>query len=79
MKIVNLNPDIAIGASSWMVELDGNRLLMDAGTHPKREGRASLPLYGAVSNADVDAIAVEPIWNFDVRCLRVLCKRRADV
>jgi Cft2 family RNA processing exonuclease len=58
MKIVNLNPDTAIGASAWLVELDGNRLLMDAGTHPKREGRASLPLYGAVSNEEVDAIAI---------------------
>src|SRR5216117_3506488 len=58
MKIVNLNPDRDIGASSWLVELDGNRLLMDAGTHPKREGRASLPLYGTVSNEEVDAIAI---------------------
>src|SRR5881394_865826 len=58
MKIVNLNPDTAIGASSWLVELDGNRLLMDAGTHPKREGRASLPLYSTVSNEEVDAIAI---------------------
>lgn len=58
MKIVNLNPDIAIGASSWMVELDGNRLLMDAGTHPKCEGRASLPLYGTLANTEMDAIAI---------------------
>src|SRR3954468_13793757 len=58
MKIVNLNPDTAIGASAWLVELDGNRLLMDAGTHPKREGRASLPLYSTVSNEEVDAMAI---------------------
>src|SRR5213079_949580 len=58
MRIVNLNSDTGIGASAWLVELDGNRLLMDAGTHPKREGRASLPLYGTVSNEEVDAIAI---------------------
>ena len=45
MRITNLNPDTDIGASAWLVELDGHRLLMDAGTHPKREGRDSLPLY----------------------------------
>src|SRR5882762_2446576 len=58
MKIVNLNPDTDIGASAWLVDLDGNRLLMDAGTHPKREGRASLPLYGLVAQEEVDAIAI---------------------
>ena len=58
MRIVNLNPDTGIGASAWLVDVDGNRLLMDAGTHPKREGRASLPLYSLVSNEEVDAIAI---------------------
>ena len=58
MRIVNLNPDTAIGASAWLVEVDGCRLLMDAGTHPKREGRAALPLYGQVAREEVDAIAI---------------------
>ena len=58
MKIINLNSDQDIGASSWLVELDGNRLLMDAGTDPKREGRESLPLYAAAGTDEVDAIAI---------------------
>ena len=58
MRITNLNPDTAIGASSWFVEIDGRGLLMDAGTHPKIEGRASLPLYGKIQDKDVDAIAI---------------------
>jgi len=58
MRITNLNPDTNIGASSWFVELDGYRLLLDAGTHPRFEGKASLPLYDLVSGQDVDAIAV---------------------
>ena len=58
MRIVNLNPDTEIGASGWFVEIEGHRLLMDAGTHPKIEGRASLPLYGLIANEDVDAIAI---------------------
>ncbi len=45
MRITNLNPDADIGASAWMTTLDGHSLLMDAGTHPKRSGMASLPLY----------------------------------
>jgi Cft2 family RNA processing exonuclease len=58
MKITNLNPDSDIGATAWFVDIEGNRLLLDAGTHPKREGRASLPLYDVVKDQDLDAIAI---------------------
>jgi len=58
MRITNLNPDTDIGASGWLVEIDGHGLLMDAGVHPKREGRNSLPLYGTVRDKEVDAIAI---------------------
>ena len=46
MNITNLNPDADIGASAWLVELDDHRILLDAGMHPKREGRDGLPLFG---------------------------------
>src|SRR5580765_7160655 len=58
MRIINLNPAPDIGASAWFVEIDGHRLLMDAGTHPKREGRASLPLYKVVAGEEIDALAI---------------------
>jgi Cft2 family RNA processing exonuclease len=58
MRIVNLNPDTAIGASGWFVDIEGHRLLMDAGIHPKREGRSALPLFDVIKNEDVDAIAI---------------------
>jgi Cft2 family RNA processing exonuclease len=58
MRIINLNPDTAIGASAWFVDLEGHRLLMDAGTHPKREGRSSLPLYELIRHEELDAIAL---------------------
>ncbi|HEX7861053.1 MAG TPA: MBL fold metallo-hydrolase [Verrucomicrobiae bacterium] len=58
MRIINLNPDKDIGASSWFVDIEGNKLLMDAGIHPKREGREGLPLFDVVKNEEVDAIAL---------------------
>lgn len=58
MHISNLNPDDAIGASAWLIELEGHRLLLDAGIHPKVEGRAGLPLYRHVAEQEVDAIAI---------------------
>ena len=45
MRLCDLNPGPGIGASAWHVEMDGHGLLMDAGTHPKREGSVALPLY----------------------------------
>ncbi|MGV3772956.1 MAG: MBL fold metallo-hydrolase [Verrucomicrobiales bacterium] len=58
MRIVNLNPDTDIGASAWYLNLEGHGLLMDAGTHPKKEGREGLPLYDLIKDQEMDAIAI---------------------
>ena len=58
MRIINLNPDTDIGASSWFVDMENHRILLDAGMHPKREGRAGLPLFKAIANEDLDALAI---------------------
>ncbi|HVR36959.1 MAG TPA: MBL fold metallo-hydrolase [Methylomirabilota bacterium] len=58
MRIWNLNPGNEIGASAWLLELEKHRLLLDAGVHPKREGRAGLPLFDTVKELEVDAIAL---------------------
>ncbi len=51
MNIFNLNPASDIGASAWLVELDGHRILLDAGMHPKLEGREAMPLFQQVGRA----------------------------
>jgi Cft2 family RNA processing exonuclease len=71
MRITNLNPDRDIGASAWMLELEGHRLLMDAGVHPKLDGRASLPLFNAVEKLEVDAIALSHCHHDHVGALPV--------
>ncbi len=58
MRITNLNPADTIGASAWLVETGGHRILLDAGTAPGVEGRAGLPLYSQVADQEVDAIAI---------------------
>lgn len=58
MRIANLNPDTQIGATSWFVDIGGHRILLDAGTHPKRDGRESLPLYDKIAGEDIEAIAL---------------------
>jgi Cft2 family RNA processing exonuclease len=58
MHVQNLNPAPDIGASAWFVDIEDHRILLDAGTHPKQEGRASLPLYPLIANQELDAIAI---------------------
>ena len=71
MNITNLNPDADIGASAWLVEIDDHRILLDAGMHPKREGRDGLPLFGKAGNNDVDAIAISHCHHDHVGALPV--------
>jgi Cft2 family RNA processing exonuclease len=74
VKITNLNPDTDIGASAWLVEVDDHRILLDAGMHPKREGRAGLPLFGKAGHADLDAIAISHCHHDHVGGLPVACR-----
>lgn len=55
---MNLNPDTDIGASAWLVEMDAHRILLDAGMHPKLEGREAAPRFNKAGTHDVDAIAI---------------------
>ncbi|HEY4952909.1 MAG TPA: MBL fold metallo-hydrolase [Verrucomicrobiae bacterium] len=71
MNITNLNPDTDIGASAWLVEIDDHRILLDAGMHPKREGREGLPLYNAAKSNELDAIAISHCHHDHVGALPV--------
>ena len=87
MRIINLNPDSDIGASGWFADLEGNRILMDAGIHPKRDGREALPMLDLIKNEDVDAIAnaihkvlgsIEELRGLDHKAIRNQKLGRAD-
>jgi Cft2 family RNA processing exonuclease len=71
MNITNLNPDTDIGASAWLVGIDDHRILLDAGMHPKREGRNGLPMFNAAKNNDLDAIVISHCHHDHVGALPV--------
>jgi Cft2 family RNA processing exonuclease len=58
MRIINLNPANGIGASSWFVDIENHRILLDAGTDPKKDGRESMPMYDVIRDQEVEAIAL---------------------
>jgi len=71
VNVQNLNPDKDIGASAWLVEMDDHRILLDAGMHPKLEGRDALPRFGKAGTHDVDAIAISHCHHDHVGALPV--------
>ncbi len=56
MKLTDLNPHGGIGANCLLVELGPFRFLIDAGIHPKKVGRATLPDYGQLAPNSIDAV-----------------------
>lgn len=75
MRITNLNPTDGIGASAWLVEIDGHRLLLDAGTDPRHEGYRSVPLYDRVGNGEIDAVAITHCHHDHVGSLPLAMRR----
>ena len=75
MRISNLNPAHDIGASSWLIDIEGHRLLLDAGTHPKREGRDALPLYERIPAGELDAIVISHCHHDHVGSLPIAARR----
>lgn len=75
MLITNLNPADEIGASGWLLEFEGHRLLLDAGIHPKREGRAALPLFAMAGDEELDAIVISHCHHDHVGALPVAMQR----
>ena len=47
-----------IGANSYLVELDGHRIVLDSGMHPKEEGIESLPAHHELESSSVYSIFV---------------------
>ena len=75
MRITNLNPRHDVGASAWLVDFEGHRLLLDAGVHPKHEGRPGLPLYDRIEGEDLDAVVISHCHHDHVGSLPLAIRR----
>ncbi len=47
-----------IGANCYLLQLGANRIILDAGTHPKREGADTLPDFDQLPYDSIDAIII---------------------
>jgi len=56
INFTSLAAEREIGAHCYLLELDGCRVVLDAGTHPKRSGLATLPRIDDLQPGTVDAL-----------------------
>ncbi|MCC8020793.1 MAG: MBL fold metallo-hydrolase [Akkermansia sp.] len=71
ISFTNLSGALEIGSNCYLLEMDGVRIALDAGMHPKREGNAAMPDYGRmgeapdamfVTHAHLDHIGTLPVF-----------------
>src|SRR5438105_1455353 len=76
MKFTNLTRRTEIGANSYYLELDGHRLVLDCGMHPKFEGEEALPNLKPLQDHRVDAIIISHAHQDHIGTLPVLMRRQ---
>jgi Cft2 family RNA processing exonuclease len=76
MRFINLTRQTEIGANSYFLELDGKRVVLDAGLHPKQEGEAALPYYRSIPDRSLDAILISHAHQDHIGSLPVLMRRQ---
>ena len=76
MKFVNLTRRTEIGANCYYLEIDGHRLVLDCGMHPRFEGEEALPNFKPLRDIELDAIVVSHAHQDHIGTLPVLMRRQ---
>jgi Cft2 family RNA processing exonuclease len=76
MRFINLTRQTEIGANSYFLELEGKKLVLDAGLHPKLEGDAALPHFRSIPDGSLDAILITHAHQDHIGSLPVLMRRQ---
>ncbi len=58
ITFTNLTKGSEIGANSYLLDIDGSRIVLDAGMHPKKDGNDAKPAYELIGPAAPDTIFV---------------------
>jgi len=69
MWFQHLGREIGIGHNSYLLDLEGTRVLLDTGMHPKRVGHAATPDFSPIAEDPADAIIVTHSHLDHVGCL----------
>ena len=58
MRFINLTRQNEIGANSYFLEINGRKMILDAGLHPKKFGEEAIPNYRRVADGEIDAVFI---------------------
>jgi Cft2 family RNA processing exonuclease len=79
VKFINLTRRTEIGANSYCLEIDGHRMVLDCGMHPKNEGDDALPNFKPLAERPLDAILISHAHQDHIGTLPVLMRRQPGV
>ena len=75
MEFTNLTRHLGIGANSYLVNVGGKKIILDAGADPKVDGLGSTPDFSTVPVGEVDAIIVTHAHQDHIGSLPALTRR----
>lgn len=58
ITFTNLSRSFEIGSNCYLVDIDGSRIVLDSGMHPKKEGHEATPDFSLIGAADPDSIFI---------------------
>jgi Cft2 family RNA processing exonuclease len=76
MRFINLTRQNEIGANSYFLELNGRKIILDAGLHPKKFGEEALPNYRRIADGEMDAVFITHAHQDHIGSLPLLTRRQ---
>jgi Cft2 family RNA processing exonuclease len=76
MRFINLTRQTEIGANSYLLEIAGRKIVLDAGLHPRKLAEEALPSYRLVPDGSVSSIFVSHAHQDHIGSLPLLMRRQ---
>jgi Cft2 family RNA processing exonuclease len=76
MRFINLTRKTEIGANSYLVEIAGRKIVLDAGLHPRQVAEEALPNYRYIPDESVSGIFISHAHQDHIGSLPVLMRRQ---
>jgi len=76
MRFINLTRQNEIGANSYFLEINGRKIILDAGLHPKKLGEEAIPNYRRVWDGEIDAVFISHAHQDHIGSLPILTRRQ---
>jgi Cft2 family RNA processing exonuclease len=78
LTFTNLTRAVEIGANSYVLDLAGQRLVLDSGLHPTLDGPLALPDHSLIADDSIDAIVLSHSHQDHIGSLPVLQRRQPN-